>query len=213
VSGTGGGRVYRCLGSDHGANAPIPHCQFAVVVHIADHAALTQVNNALVSLADPQQWPALLDAWRRQNTNSVDARDCRLAELDRDLTNANDRLARAADVLLDPTRTDSKANYQVYEALRDRELRSIDAIKADRDRLGGLDMLKSRQVQKLPSLERVFAAGRRVDRNPGKRRRGGPAGGVGAVDLVGAPEAHRHRQVRTRHHMDTARSSFVRRRQ
>src|SRR5579859_3694211 len=33
-----------------------------------------------------------------------------------DLTNANDRLARAADVLLDPGRTDSKANHQVYEA-------------------------------------------------------------------------------------------------
>jgi hypothetical protein len=154
-----GARTYCCLGVAYGAKAPLAKGQYALSMVTADRAVLCKLSDTLQSLSDPKRWPSLLEAWRRQQSGpkAADPNARRLAELDRDLAKANDRLARAADLLLDPKRSDSEANWRVYELVRDREIGAIEAIQAARARLGAMDSTKSgRRVQKLPPLDQVL---------------------------------------------------------
>jgi hypothetical protein len=157
--GGDGVRTYRCLGVATGAKAPLANCPYGIPMTIADRAVLCRLSDTLHSLSDPKRWPSLLDAWRHEQSGpkAADPNARRFAELDRDLAKANERLARAADLLLDPKRSDAEANWRVYELVRDREISAIEAIQVARARLGAMDSTKSgRRVQKLPPLDQVL---------------------------------------------------------
>jgi DNA invertase Pin-like site-specific DNA recombinase len=145
-----GHRIYRCIGASLGANAPLAGCQYGLPLRIADRKVLDAVNDTLQPLADPKRWPTLLAAWGREQSGPNQRRDTRaqkLADIERKLATSRKRLADAGRVLID------SSDRLVYEALRDEELQTMQALEAEKARLGDEQSVRA---PKLPPLDQVL---------------------------------------------------------
>ena len=124
---TGGVRTeYRCTGWAKGANAPVLDCFYVVPMQHADRLVLDEVANVLGTLADPDKWPALREAWTALDRPATDNSRL-LAELGREISTAQRRLADAAALLVDGT-----LDRLGYEAIRDRETGAITTAERER---------------------------------------------------------------------------------
>jgi hypothetical protein len=116
--------------------------------HRADAAVLEQVGHVLHAVARPDNWPAFRRAWAAQlepETNDT----ARIAQLERDISKLNDRLARAAALL-----TDGTLDSDGYRAPRDRETVAIRAAETEIQRLTA--NLRAPASTRLPPAQAVF---------------------------------------------------------
>jgi site-specific DNA recombinase len=147
--GDRGGEVrgrYRCAGHFKGASAPDPTCRYEIPDTV-DRLVIDRLADVLETLAEPSHWPAIRKAWHARQTPTTDSRR-QIAELEREVKVSQQRLARAARMLVD-----GDLDRSGYEALRNVETATVATAETKLRRLAEISASPAPNV---PGIDQVF---------------------------------------------------------